>query len=210
MGQHGGGLGRGWAEWSSRRCGFGHRWWLGEGGCNAGAWGGGGGYGHPAFKVPEPWEARQAEGAMGGADTAGGGGVYVGCGARTMQRLTTRLGEGGGVRAAYMGRSGVARTVGDEADGGVPLVGDGRKRGRAVSETEGNGTARLGQSEAGLLRSIRGRWADLGFGPSGGGEGKADGQLGQREARPVRAAAEKKEAGPEREKKRKWANGLLG
>ena len=32
---------------------------------------------------------------------------------------------------------------------------------------------------------------------------KADGQLGQREARPVHAAAGEKEAGPEREKKRK-------
>ena len=64
--------------------------------------------------------------------------------------------------------------VGDEADGGVPLVGDGRKRGRAVSETEGNDAARLGQSEAGLLRSIRGRWADLGFGPSGGKRGEME------------------------------------
>jgi len=31
--------------------------------------------------------------------------------------------------------------VGDEADGGVPPVGDGRKKGRAVSETEGNDAA---------------------------------------------------------------------
>ena len=36
------------------------------------------GHGDLVFKGPEPWEARQAEGAVGGADTAGDGGVRVG------------------------------------------------------------------------------------------------------------------------------------
>ena len=44
----------------------------------------------------------------------------------------------------------------------------------------------------------------------GEGKGQATSWAGG-EARPVRAPAEEKEVGPEREKKeRKWANGLLG
>ena len=52
--------------------------------------------------------------------------------------------------------------VGDEADGGVPPVGDERKRGRAVSETEGIGAAR--QLRAGLAHERRGGQVTLGRG----------------------------------------------
>jgi len=66
--------------------------------------------GLPVFKGPEPWQARQAEGVVGGTVTAGGGdGVRFSDGTRKRKRLT------GG--AASSATEGMGRAVSEPSRG---------------------------------------------------------------------------------------------